>query len=290
LPGLPTGRPASFLAAEAPPVTCPIVYTDLDGTLLDRDTYAWDAAREVLERLKASRTPLVFVSSKTRVEIEALRRTLDHTDPFIPENGGAVYVPLACGLEVPSPARQVEGCRVIVLGAGLEEMAEKFDRLARDFPIQAFSRMPAAEAAALVGLNLEQARAAQQREYGEAFFFTRGGVSLPAFEAAAGRLGLRVTRGGRLYHLLAGNDKGRAVRLLTGLYKEKYGRVTTIGVGDAPNDEPLLAEVDLAYQVARPDGSHARLDVPGIRRVAGIGPVGFSQAVVDGLARVASLG
>ena len=150
--------------------------------------------------------------------------------------------------------------------------------------------MPTAEAAALVGLDLEQTRAAQQREYGEAFFFTREGVSRPVFEAAAGRLGLRVTRGGRLYHLLAGNDKGRAVRLLTGLYQEKYGRVATIGVGDAPNDAPLLAAVDRAYQVARPDGSHARLDVPEMHRLAGIGPVGFSQAVVDGLAWVASLG
>jgi len=267
-------------------VTYPIVYTDLDGTLLDHNTYAWDQARETLELLRTSHTPLVFVSSKTRLEIETLRRIFDNSDPFIPENGGAVYLPEACGLAAPASARQVEGYRVIVLGAGLKEIAEKFDRLARDFPIRAFSRMPTAEAAALVGLGLEEARAAQQREYGEAFLFTREGVSLPAFEAAAGRLGLHVTQGGRLYHLLAGNDKGRAVRLLTGLYREKYGRVMTIGVGDAPNDEPLLAAVDLAYQVARPDGSHARLVVPEISRMSGIGSVGFSQAVLDGLARV----
>jgi mannosyl-3-phosphoglycerate phosphatase len=271
-------------------LTYPIIYTDLDGTLLDHDTYSWDAAREVLDRVRSSRIPLVFVSSKTRLEIEALRRMLDNKDPFIPENGGAVCVPAASGLEVPASARRIEGYGVIVLGTGIEEMAEKFDRLARDFPIRAFSRMPAAEAAALVGMSREQVRAAQQREYGEAFIFARQDVFLPAFEAAAGRLGLRVTRGGRLFHLLAGNDKGRAVRLLTGLYQEKYGRVATIGVGDAPNDEPLLAAVDLAYQVARPDGSHARLNVPGIARVPGIGPVGFSQAVLDGLARVASLG
>jgi len=270
-------------------MTFPIVYSDLDGTLLDHHTYSWDEAQEALERLKAARVPLVLVSSKTRVEIETLRRALGNTDPFISENGGAVFLPEDCDLAAPASARRIEGYRAIVLGLDHEEMAAKFDLLARDFPIRAFSRMPASEAAALVGLDVEAVQAAQQREYGEAFIFTREDVSLTAFEAAAGRLDLEVTRGGRLFHLLAGNDKGRAVRLLTGLYRQEHDRVATIGVGDAPNDEPLLAAVDLAYLVARPDGTHARLHVPEISRVPGRGPAGFKQAVFDGLARVASL-
>ena len=70
-----------------------IVYTDLDGSLLDSTTYSYRAAIPALTALREQDIPLVLVSSKTRAEMEPLRRRLDHHDPFIVENGGAVFVP-----------------------------------------------------------------------------------------------------------------------------------------------------------------------------------------------------
>src|SRR4051794_3392531 len=71
-----------------------LVLSDLDGTLLDHTTYAFDAARAALERLRDARVPLVLCTSKTRAEVEPLRAALDNAHPFIVENGGAVYVPV----------------------------------------------------------------------------------------------------------------------------------------------------------------------------------------------------
>lgn len=34
-----------------------LVFTDLDGTLLDHDTYSWEAARPALDRLKRQQVP-----------------------------------------------------------------------------------------------------------------------------------------------------------------------------------------------------------------------------------------
>ena len=46
-----------------------LVVTDLDGTLLDHDTYDWEPARPAIEELKQRAFPLVLNSSKTIAEL-----------------------------------------------------------------------------------------------------------------------------------------------------------------------------------------------------------------------------
>ncbi|RPH76966.1 MAG: hypothetical protein EHM80_13515, partial [Nitrospiraceae bacterium] len=70
-----------------------IVFTDLDGSLLDGTTYSYKAAIPALTALREQGIPLVMVSSKTRAEMEPIRQRLNLHDPFIVENGGAVFVP-----------------------------------------------------------------------------------------------------------------------------------------------------------------------------------------------------
>ena len=50
-----------------------VIFTDLDGTLLDHETYSWATAEPALKRLRKEGVPLIMVSSKTRLEIEVLR-------------------------------------------------------------------------------------------------------------------------------------------------------------------------------------------------------------------------
>ena len=50
-------------------------------------------------------------------------------------------------------------------------------------------------------------------------------------------------------------------------------------IGDSPNDFPLLAAVDFPFLVQRQDGSWADLELPGLTKVDGIGPAGFSAAI-----------
>ena len=47
-----------------------IVFTDLDGTLIDHNTYSYESAIISLNLLKEHNIPLIFCTSKTRTEIE----------------------------------------------------------------------------------------------------------------------------------------------------------------------------------------------------------------------------
>jgi len=67
-----------------------IVFSDLDGSLLDHDTYDWRPARPALEALGERDIPLVLVSSKTLAELEEYRGQLDLPHPVVAENGAVL--------------------------------------------------------------------------------------------------------------------------------------------------------------------------------------------------------
>ena len=71
-----------------------IIFTDLDGSLFNHDDYSFDDARPSLDRIKRDGIPLVITTSKTRVEVEAIQLEIGIEEPFIVENGAAVFFPL----------------------------------------------------------------------------------------------------------------------------------------------------------------------------------------------------
>jgi mannosyl-3-phosphoglycerate phosphatase len=69
-----------------------VIFTDLDGTLLDSG-YSFKKAVPALRLVQKSDTPLILCSSKTRVEVELYRKRLGNRHPFISENGGGIFIP-----------------------------------------------------------------------------------------------------------------------------------------------------------------------------------------------------
>lgn len=269
-----------------------VIYSDLDGTLLDEATSSWAAARPALDRLRAAGIPLVLCSSKTRAEIEPLQRELKLHQPFVVENGGAIYLPRSRWADIVSDARSV-GCWIrLELGIPYRRLVEVLAEIKRAVgpSVVGFSDLTPEEIAAECGLCRDAARRAKRREYDEPFRIIgeRPDV-LAAVCTLAARHRLRVTGGGRYWHLTGPTDKGRAVSVLNALFRRRYGQILTAGIGDSVNDIPLLARVDVPYLVRRPDGHPDHRVVaamPSAKVTDGIGPRGWNEAVLDLLARV----
>jgi len=107
------------------------------------------------------------------------------------------------------------------------------------------------------------------------------GKLLRKMQELARSKGLKITAGGRFFHLTGNNDKGRAVRALKKLYRLNLGKIITIGLGDSENDWPMLRAVDLPVLVARPDGLKLKLPESGanLLRTSRPGPEGWAEAV-----------
>jgi len=264
-----------------------IIFTDLDGTLLDHDTYSYRSALPALRKIRKEGLPLILCTSKTITETESYRRRLRNTDPFIVENGAAVFIPAGY---FPSPIPRSSrrgGYEVISLGFSPEEARKALNNIGRKsgLSLTGLSEMSAARVRRLTGLSRVQASRARDRQYTEPFIVEGekpGDRRILQEEARAE--GVTLTRGGRFWHLSGGGDKGEAAMILTGLYRGMVGKVLTVGLGDSLNDFPLLDAVDIPRLVRKPGGDYQR-GVPGkrVRITEGIGPAGWNQAVLEAI-------
>lgn len=260
-----------------------VIFTDLDGSLLHPISYSYKEAAPALELIRKRGIPLVLCSSKTRAELEVYRERLQNRDPFIVENGGAVFVPMGyfSFLKGKAPHDEYDEYIVSILGKPYEEIRKEFERMRESLhiPVRGFGDMTAEEIAALTGLSREEAALARKREFGEPFIFEQGTDS--RFFNAAEERGLCWTQG-RFHYLMGNHDKGKAVRQLKEWYRREHGKLITIGIGDGFNDLPLLKEVDHPVLVQKEDGNYdERVAFPGLIKADGIGPVGWCRAVVE---------
>ena len=51
-----------------------IIFTDLDGTFLNHHDYSFEESKQALQKIKQNNIPLIFTTSKTRIEVEELQK------------------------------------------------------------------------------------------------------------------------------------------------------------------------------------------------------------------------
>ncbi len=265
-----------------------VVFTDLDGTLLDSATYSFDAACEALAELRAHGIPLVVVSSKTRAEIEPIRLQLHNDHPFIVENGGAVFIPTNY---FPFPLTDTVyrgsyhvfelGTSYPTLRTALKEIQKKLGR-----EMRGYGDMSVDEIAARTGLSPYETLLSKERGYDEPFVIDGSAVPDETVVEAINERGFRCTKGERFYHLLGSHDKGQAVQYLIRCYRSQAGdehrTLTALAIGNSLNDLSMLAVVDQPILVQRTDGSYeAGIELPGLTWAPGSGPTGWNLAVLS---------
>ena len=256
-----------------------VVFSDLDGTLLDHETYSHAAAEPALERLRRDGVELVLASSKTAAEIAPLRSELgfDHC-PAIVENGAGV---LEARSERPREAR----CHDRLL-ADLDSLPPELRAL-----FSGFSEWDGAALRRRTGLEAQDALRAARRNFSEPGLWLGSDDQLQAFLRLLEQRKISARRGGRFLTLSYGADKALRLGEIAAHYRRSTDAlVTTIALGDAPNDAAMLETADFGIIVANP--SHAGLgpmagEADGhISRTAEAGPAGWNAGLMALLDRL----
>ncbi len=258
-----------------------VIFTDLDGTLLDRFNYSYDQALEAISLLKRKDVPIIFCSTKTRAEQELYQKELNIKDPFIVENGGAIFIPRDYFTFSFDYHKATEDYFVIELGISHDKIREILKKVEREVGchIKGFGDMSVEEIARDSGLSLRLAALAKQREYDETFKIEDTPEKIKLALAEIIEAGLSYTHGGIYYDATGGNDKGKATEILIELFKRKLGQIETIGIGDNQNDIPMLKAVNIPALVQKPDHSWEEIDLPNLYKAKGVGPQGWSRAI-----------
>jgi mannosyl-3-phosphoglycerate phosphatase len=260
-----------------------LIFTDLDGTLLNHEDYSYADALPSLTKIRQAAIPLILTTSKTHHEIEMLQIEMGIDDPFIVENGAAVcfppnYTNFLFKDVNGEPPFQIS--QTIQLGISYGRIRTFIEAIRNQFNIRGFGDMTVHEISDMTGLTLKKAEYAKQRQYTEPFIMANEENIYTLREAAIKR-GIKITKGGRFYHMIGMNqDKGEAVKIVRNIFDRKLGEEhLTIGLGDSINDLPMLQNVDIPVLIPNPEKGIMEAGIPGLIRAAETGANGWNNVI-----------
>ncbi len=249
-----------------------LVFTDLDGTLLDHETYSFEAARPALEALKRRGIPLILASSKTQAEMQSLSHALNIDLPLIVENGGGI---------ANLPGKSASAPCYSKIRSVLDAMPRNI-RAA----YSGFGDWTVEEIAQRTGLSEDASALAATRQFSEPGIWSGSVSEFESFKAYLAEGGFKVVRGGRFDTIMGQTSKADAMQRLKEHYEALSGEtVTTVALGDAPNDVSMLEAADHGFIVT----NHAHTPLPEldgerdgrISRTLLPGPSGWNRAILD---------
>lgn len=265
-----------------------LVFTDLDGSLLDHHSYRFDAALPALRQLEKVKIPVVPVTSKTRSELQPLRQSLGNEHPFIVENGAAVFIPVNYFTSQPEDTIQKDDYWVREFSPPRARWLALLETLDEVYPgnYTYFHRAAAAGIASMTGLSLDSAELANRREYSEPVQWLGNPERKAAFVARLRESGAHALQGGRFLTVAGDCDKGRALTWLRSVYQQAQGleSVSDLAIGDSENDVAMLEAAETALVIRSPVN-----DFPQLKRSEGViysrlfGPEGWAEGVAQWL-------
>lgn len=263
-----------------------LIFTDLDGTLLDHDTYAWSPAEPALNLTKELRIPVIPCTSKTLAECLVLQKQLGLAGPLIFENGAGVALPKAT---FDRPTQHLESetehhwiCGFTSNYDSIRQRLQDVKKYGR-YVFKSFGDMNVNEVAAATDLPLERAALAKKRLFTEPIQWLDDAKSFNQFHRDIKAAGLSLVRGGRFIHVLEDCDKGQTMQWLVRRFDPMSQYSTwTIALGDSPNDIPMLQAADVAVIIKNPH--RAALEYVAAARQQVIrtkqaGPTGWNTAI-----------
>ncbi len=223
------------------------VVSDVDGTLMDH-SYDLTPAKETIKLLQELSIPVILCTSKTASEVKVIRKELNLIDPYIVENGAAIYG---------ESLRKVNG--EIILGKKYKFLEEILNYISKeiDYELIPLNNLSDREATQLTGLKGNSLNLMRDRHWSMPF------LNPPSYldekiSMHCKKFKVEIFRGNRMSHLLSvDSNKGKAINAL-----KKYSNsqnIQIIGLGDSPNDLPLLLNSDIRIVIPGIDGPNLKL-------------------------------
>jgi mannosyl-3-phosphoglycerate phosphatase len=231
------------------------VVSDVDGTLMDH-SYNLTPAKETIKTLQNLSIPVILCTSKTAAEVKIIRKELNLTDPYIVENGAAIYG---------ESLKKVNG--EIILGEKYELLEEILNLISKeiDYKLTPLNNLTDQEATQLTGLKGNSLNLMRDRHWSMPF------LNPPSFleekiNICSKKFKVNIFKGNRMSHLLSSkSNKGKAINTLKKFSNSKD--IQIIGLGDSPNDLPLLLNSDIKIVIPGIHGPNLKL----LEQLKGIG-------------------
>jgi len=261
-----------------------LIFTDMDGTLLDHFSYSHQPAAKTLTKLKSLGIPVIANTSKTFSELIDLRVSIDNSDPFIIENGAAIYLPKKQWPSAPEHDAELDDYWVKEFCPPRSHWQTIIQSISAEFDGEFSTFMEGGIDAIMewTGLDRQRAQQAADRRYGEPVRWLGSDDRATEFTARLQQHGAQVLKGGRFMHVAGASDKGRAMQWLAHL----YGDPPLLAAGDGNNDIAMLESAYFSLIVKSPvnpapklHNSQERVNSGSLVYSEACGPEGWAEGI-----------
>lgn len=262
-----------------PTATRLIIFTDLDGCLLNKHDYDWSQAASTLETLRGRQIPVVMNSSKTVPEMSQLANELSLTDStFISENGSVIR----WGHEVGS--REVG--EIEVMGESRDHILAVLNHLKQQFRFRSFADLGLVGVVKETQLSQDKAQLALARQGTEPLLWDDTEEHRSDFEQRLHDHQLTLTKGGRFWHVAGQTNKGKAMQRVGQRLSHSDGKTMMAAIGDSPIDQSMLDLADVPIGIPTSTGLGVNVDPQRGIVAAQQGATGWAEAVSELLSRI----
>ena len=220
-----------------------VIFTDLDGTLLNRDTFKFDEIKDYIKSLVNKGIIIIPNTSKTNAELNNFAKELDLNLPFISENGSAIHGLNIINKNLPDEiilAREKE----LILKIFQKEIPENLKSKCK-----LITKMEKKIQKEVFGLSDKNLRNVLNRSYSTPILFEGNNEQKKDLFKIVKNVGLSLHEGGRVINICDNVSKLKAMNRVIKIIKKTENEIKTIGVGDNFNDLDMLRNSNIACLV-----------------------------------------
>ena len=258
-----------------------IIFTDLDGSLLDKKTFKFDIIEDYFKELISSGIIIILNSSKTESELLDFNKQNNLNLSFISENGSSIHGLNKIHQNLPDK---------VIISRSKNEIQKIYDKnISLDLKnkIVPILELNIDEQKEIFGLPLDKLSLATKRMYSIPVLFKGTDIDRNNFFKVINDIGLTAQSGGRIINVCDNTNKSKAMfKTLQLLKKELNTEIITIGVGDNENDIEMLRQVDFPCLVKNENFDSSLINIDNLIRSNEPSPKGWADVIKTTLQKI----
>ena len=258
-----------------------IIFTDLDGSLLDKDTFKFDQIEGYFKKLVSIGIKIIPNSSKTEAELLDFNKQHNLNLSFIAENGSSIHGLNLIHKRLPSK---------VLISKSIDQIYNIFEK---NIPselkkkITFILKLQKKNQEKIFGLSSNKLILVKKRKHSIPIKFNGTETEKNRFTKIMNDVGLTLQTGGRIMNICDNTNKSKAMLKTLELIKEKiHEEIITIGVGDNQNDIEMLKKSDYPCLVKNDNFRSSLINIDNLIKSSKPSPMGWADVIKTAIQKI----
>ena len=258
-----------------------IIFTDLDGSLLDKDTFKFDEIDDFFKELISEGIKIIPNSSKTEAELLDFNKQYNLNLPFISENGSSIHGLNLIQKDLPNK---------VLISRSADQIISIYNDTIPDNlkkKINFILELNYKDQERIFGLPLDKMILATKRNYTLPIQFVGNEIEKNEFIKILKKVGLTLQTGGRIMNICDNVNKSKAMTNALKLISKKFDdEIITIGVGDNENDIEMIKQTNYPCLVKNDNFNSSLINIDNLIKSSEPSPRGWSDVIKTAIQKI----